>query len=72
MGIVGGSIGDTSSGEKHLGTIANGFEIGGINMGYREYVTTNSNCVWLSVDAINIKTQPSDVVPVELSIFELE
>jgi len=72
MGVLGGNIGETAGDVKYIGAISNGFTVGGIGMGYREYLVDDAECLWLSVDAVNIKTEVGDVVPVELSVFKLE
>lgn len=72
MGVIGGTVGSVSGNEKVLSTITQGFEVGAIGIGYREYLVDNAECAWLSIDALNISTLTSDVVPVELSVFSIE
>jgi len=72
MGVVGGTVGSVSGNQKYVGTLTKGIAIGGIGIAYREVISNNTQCAWLSIDDINIKTNPGDVVPVELSIYNLE
>ncbi len=72
MGVVGGTVGSVSGNQKYVGTLTKGIAIGGIGIAYRELIATDAQCAWLSIDDINIRTNPGDVVPVELSIYNLE
>jgi hypothetical protein len=55
FGIVGGTYGNYSDGAQIIGT-ASIIQYGGIGMGYRETVTTNTNCRPNTYDALAIRT----------------
>jgi len=70
MGVVGGNLGDTGGDFQVFGTTT--FPAGGTGLSYYEHVTALADASFLSIDALRINNTPSTVVPVELSVFQIE
>jgi hypothetical protein len=70
MGVFGGNLGDTGGDIQVFGTTT--YPAGGIGFSYQEFVTSLADASFLSIDAIRINNAPGTVVPVELSLFQIE
>ena len=70
MGVFGGNLGDTGGDIQVFGTSI--YYVGGQGFCFYEHVTDLADASFLSIDAMRINNTSGTVVPVELSVFQIE